>query len=288
MLQTLLTLQDLPHKVSRWVQYAASKNVQRLTLCQCPQNIEIPPRAALFSCGSLTTLQLSNYNLTNIPNGFIWYKNLISCSFSNIEFTDESLALFISRCPVLQELAINPSVGLLKPVISGAHIRDIVINDNHVEVLTIKCPKLVTLIPEKINVLRVNGVFFQELSHGVRNVTMECENRLVELSLILELDEDAPNVSAERVLEIVSEFKSLKKLSIDLWGRLPRENAEMTVPLFKILERHPNLEFLSMAGLFAVVRQNWTMITLWCLYRGKCHHCILDRIYIVKFIYFYF
>ena len=150
----------------------------------------------------------------------------------------------------------------MKPVISGAHIRDIVINDNHVEVLTIKCPKLVTLIPEKINVLRVNGVFFQELSHGVRNVTMECENRLVELSLILELDEDAPNVSAERVLEIVSEFKSLKKLSIDLWGRLPRENAEMTVPLFKILKRLPNLEFLSMAGLFAVVRQNWTMITL--------------------------
>lgn len=65
------------------------------------------------------------------------------------------------------------------------------------------------------------------------------------------------NFSAERLLQIVGRFKSLKKLAITIVDDLERENEEMVVPLFNLLERLPNLELLHMGGIFAWVRSNF-------------------------------
>ena len=173
-----------------------------------------------------------------------------------MELTDESLALFISGFPLLQKLDLRSHVGLPNPVITAPNITEIHLSDDgYLETLpiTITCPKLITVSSDTIKVLRVNGVFFHELNCAVMRLKMERGSSLVKLWLVL--DELATNISAARLIDIVSNFKSLKKLFVHIrkeW--IGRENADMNVPLFRLLERLPHLEFLHMDGLFAQVK----------------------------------
>jgi hypothetical protein len=174
-----------------------------------------------------------------------------------MEFTDESLSLFISHCPLLQNLIINGlCAGLRKPVISAVNITHLIVEQlrGPIEVLTVNCPKLKTLDVYRINDLRVNGVLFHKLSKGVLILEMQEGSTLIGLGLAFM---EECNFSAERLLQIVGRFKSLKKLAITIVDDLERENEEMVVPLFNLLERLPNLELLHMGGIFALVRSNF-------------------------------
>ena len=185
------------------------------------------------------------------------FKQLISRSFHNVELTDESFAFFITGCPLLQKLDLSSPVGLLNPVITAPNITQIHISDDGTETstLTIACPKLITLdvLITRI-VLSVNGLFFHELSCAVCCLKMERGSSLVKLWLQV-LDEHATNISFATLIDIVSNFKSLKKLLIHIreeW--IEGENTDMDVPLFRLLEGLPHLEFLHMDGLFAQVK----------------------------------
>lgn len=147
--------------ISKWVQYAAWKNIQRLTLCDSPLS-EIPPHA-LFSCNFLTELTLSNYILSHLPTHFSGFSHLITCNLTNIEITDASLACFISLCPLLQNLKLRTCKGLWKPVISAPNMIYLDVH-NGVEFLTVNCPKLRTMEAYLRKDLRVNGVLLHEFS----------------------------------------------------------------------------------------------------------------------------
>eukprot|EP00253_Pinus_taeda_P023705 PITA_23705 len=256
--------------VCRWVQYAASKNVQRIALRQTLY-IGIPPPAPLFTCARLTTLKLSNYALTDFPDTFLGFNYLISCCFCEVKISEDSLSLFISRCPLLQKLTISRCAGKLKPVISAPNITDLVLDIYNMETLTVNCPKLmsvkaVTNASKPFTLTIINSpklitletkhslltarVFFHDLSlsRAVRFLTIEGLSWLVELNMLFNF-----NFSAAKLLEMVSTFKKLKKLGLDICDHLLEredEDEEMTVPLYKMFERLPALEFLFIGRLF--------------------------------------
>lgn len=232
------------------MRYAASRNVQHLTLCDSPDInrdsdsytpvMEMSP--ALFSCTRLTTLRLSHYKLTNLPSHFSGFNHLIACSFKDTEFTDNSLSNFISHSPFLQTLTLRFYVGLTKPVISAPNLTHFSIHRRRrgkLEVLTLNCPKLrnVEMELSSIRDLRINGVLFPELSHLVSKIKMQRGSNVTELSLDLTYVETL-QVSVERIVEIIGDFKTLKKLDIDDWWG--RQN-QMVVLVDNLLERLPGL-----------------------------------------------
>eukprot|EP00253_Pinus_taeda_P014009 PITA_14009 len=233
--------------ISTWVQYAARKNVQRLTLCDSPVS-EIPP-PAFFSCNFLTELTLSNYILSHLPTDFSGFSHLISCNLHNIEITDDSLARFIALCPLLQNLKLRRCKGLSKPVISAPNTIYLDV-DNGMEILTVNCPKLITMDAYLIKDLRVNWVLLHEFSYAVSNLKMQQPGTdLIKLSMDL-CQGEPPDFSAERFLGIVGSFKTLKELEIGIWSSLKLERGEeMLVPLYKLLQRLPNLEGLEIRGM---------------------------------------
>eukprot|EP00253_Pinus_taeda_P022842 PITA_22842 len=232
--------------ISKWVQYAARKNVQRLTLRDSPVS-EIPP-PALFSCNFLTELTLFHYNLSHLPTDFSGFSHLITCTLHNIEITDDSLACFISLCPLLQNLKLRRCKGLWKPVISAPSVIHLDV-DYGMEILTVNYPKLITMEAFMIKDLRVNGVLLHEFSYAVSHLKMQQPGtNLIKLSM--ELCQTEPNdFSAERFLGIVGSFKTLKELEICIWSSLKLERGkEMLVPFYKLLQRLPNLEGLEIRG----------------------------------------
>lgn len=236
--------------VWQWVRYAASRNVQHLTLCGDPyvSYDSIPP--ALFSCTRLTTLGLFNYYLERLPSHFSGFNRLITCSFEGMKFTDESLAHFISHTPFLEHLSIFEDDGLRKPVISAPNLTHLSI-DSVLEVLTVNCPKLRTLEMKLggIRCLRLNGVLFHEVSYIVSKIKMQCGSNVAELWLDFGY-EATLQVSVERVLEIMGDFKTLKK--VDINDRRGCQN-QMVFLVDNMLERLPGLERLRVSNMFYLV-----------------------------------
>eukprot|EP00253_Pinus_taeda_P015591 PITA_15591 len=237
--------------ISKWVQYAARKNVQRLTLRDSPVS-EIPP-PALFSCNFLTELTLFHYNLSHLPTDFSGFSHLITCNLHNIEITDDSLACFISLCPLLQNLKLKGCKGLWKPVISAPNVIHLDVDnvihldvDYEMEILTVNCPKLITMKAFMIEDLRANGVLFHEFSYFVSDLKMQQPgSNLIKLSMEL-CQRESNDFSAERFLGIVGSFKTLKELEIGV-GSVEGE-LEIGVPFYKLLQRLPNLEGLEIRG----------------------------------------
>jgi len=119
----------------------------------------------------------------------------------------------------------------------------------------VTCPKLIHLDVTVTKDLTVNGILFHEISHMVSELDMHCGKNLI--GLVLESRGMEYGFSAERFLDILGSLgtlESLKQLSIHLWKLFEREKEEMVVPLFKLLERLPNLERLLIQGIFLLVR----------------------------------
>lgn len=245
-------LQFTRESVWQWVTYAASRNVQHLSLCDSPKEYcnlfiynpgrEIPP--ALFSCTHLATLKLSNYNLKHLPTHFSGFNHLITCSFEGMQLTDEFLSCFISHSPFLQKLTLHFCVGLRKSVISAPNLTHLSV-DGRWEALTVNCPKFRTLemVLPNIGDLRINGVLFHELSCLVSKTKMQCGSNVAVLWLTWGY------ASVERVLEIVG--KALKKLVInDMWSE-----RQMVVFVDNLLERLPGLTRVRVRSMFDLVRQ---------------------------------
>eukprot|EP00253_Pinus_taeda_P011496 PITA_11496 len=238
--------------VWKWVQYAADKNVQHLHLGYSRVK-EIPP-PALFFCTHLTTLTLNNFVLTHIPTHSSGFNHLISCSFTDMQLTDDSLSWFASHCPLLQKLQIFSCTGLNKPTISAPNILllDVMVWDD-IEVLTVNCPTIRIVELCLVHDLRVNGVFFHELSALIVTLEMQCEINVIGLkmdsTLIAEYGE-YDSLSAQRFVEIVGSFKALKNLGIHIYDPLPEREKEMTFPLISLLQGLHHLEHLVINGVF--------------------------------------
>lgn len=117
-----------------------------------------------------------------------------------------------------------------------------------IEVLTLNCPKLTTLDMgmNPVRCLTINGVLFHELSSVVCTIKMQCGCNVVELLLDLTCAE-ALQISVERVLEIVGDFKTVKTLNII--HRWESQN-QMVVFVDNLLERLPGLVRLGASGTF--------------------------------------
>lgn len=226
--------------VYKWVRYAAWRNVQHLTLSDSPER-EIPA-PALFSCTRLNTLTLCNYILSDLPNHFPGFNQLTTCTFEYLELTDHSLALFISRCPLLQNLTLFKCIGLQQPAISAPNIADLKVTEG-VEVLIINCPKLSTLQVDMIRDLRVNGILFHEISCSIWELDMQDGSNLIGLKM------ESCDVSAERFTEIMGSFKSLKELVIFV-GPFLKSEKDKDICLLNVFERLPHLERLCMGDNF--------------------------------------
>eukprot|EP00253_Pinus_taeda_P021398 PITA_21398 len=235
--------------VWKWVQYAADKNVQHLNLGYSMVK-EIPP-PALFFCTHLTTLTLSTSIFTHIPTHSSGFNHLIRCSFVDMELTDDSLAWFASHCPLLQKLEIKYCSGLKKPTISAPNILLLVVWVwDFIEVLTVNCPKIRNIEVCVVDDLRVNGVFFHELSVGIVALKMQCEINVIGLEMDPTLCGEADNITAQRFVEIVGSFKALKNLEIHVCHPLPEMEKEMAFPLISLLQALPHLERLIINGMF--------------------------------------
>jgi hypothetical protein len=261
--------------VSNWLECLSRKNVKKLIFSESPER-ESPAPEALFSCTALTYLTLNNYILTRIPTQFAGFKHLLKCTFTSIELTDDSLAIFISQCPLLLNLRLLECVGLREPVISALKVTDLALNVHGLQVLTVKCPKLKNFanlgyfasFPEeheisgRIKDLRANGVSFRELSPAVKSFEMHLGNNLISLLLDLSTRDGGYNCPADRFFQIVGSLKSLKVLDIafsSLGG--PREVA---VPILSLLGRLPNLEHFGLKGRPILVRKYFSSSFYYC------------------------
>eukprot|EP00253_Pinus_taeda_P035108 PITA_35108 len=230
--------------VYKWVRCAAWRNVQHLTLCDSPER-EIPP-PALFSCTRLVTLTLYNYILSPLPTHFYGFNHLTTCNFNYMELTDQSLAHFVSHCPLLQNFSLHKCVGLQQPTISAPNITDLEVSDS-VEALTVNCPKLNTLKAYLIKDLRVNGILFHEISCSIWELNMQGGSNLIGLKV--ESFSKGYNISAERFIDIIGSFKLLKLLVVFV-GPLLKSEKEMDISLLSVFDRLPHLEQLYMGENF--------------------------------------
>lgn len=137
-----------------------------------------------------------------------------------------------------------------------------------VVLLNISCPKLrclEVLISKDFPMedLRVNGLLFQELSFAVQRLDMQSGSDMIELSLFSAGGKEH-NLSAERFLEIMGRFKSLKMFSVT-WFASPSSVARqrqrqrqnlLQNPLLNLLQTLPHLQRLALSGLnsFILVR----------------------------------
>ena len=101
--------------ICKWVHCAASKNVKVLSLRHLsashldslseydfkPDTDPNNPRkilpSSIFLCNRLISLTLFDCIVLEIPNGFGGFNHLTYCFFGNVEFRDDSLALFLSH-----------------------------------------------------------------------------------------------------------------------------------------------------------------------------------------------
>ena len=228
--------------ICRWVHCVASKNVQDLSLHHLGplhRREILPP--SVFLCNRLSSLTLFDYMITNIPTGFRGFKHLTDCFFRNVKFRDESLALFLSHCPLLQTLHLESCVVPQNITISAPHIEHLSVespgNPNPVEILTINCPKLRHLWLYRITRdLRVNGLLFKELSLAVTNLYMDSDGPL-EMSL----DHGRNNLWAETT--------GTFKLLTNLFARNDNIDISPTTEL-----GIPHLERMSIYGMICLVR----------------------------------
>lgn len=82
---------------------------------------------------------------------------------------------------------------------------------------------------------------------------MEGATSLVELIMFLILDQESPNFNflAHKLFDIISNFNTLEKLNINICDNyLEREDEGMTIPLYKMFESLPGLEFLFISEVF--------------------------------------
>ena len=263
-----------PQSVSKWLEIVSRKNVEQLSLYHpCTQRDF--PLTALFSCTHLTTLKLNHDTLSRPPTSFTGFHHLITCSLEEIVFTeDECLTNFISHCPLLQKLSLDSCSGLRKPEICAPNLQHLDIYDNCVQVLILNCPKLETLVAEMMDLtdLRVNGLLFHQLSNWIGYLKLECGSNVVGLSLRGSYNSDGFkfdrernqifNIWADRFMEILGSFKSLKDLSIYTVMMLMLGEKQMAVPLINLLERLPNLERLHIPGDILLVRWNFLNVGL--------------------------
>jgi hypothetical protein len=123
-----------------------------------------------------------------------------------------------------------------------------------VEALTVNCPKLNTLNAYVIKDLRVNGILFHEISCSISELNMQGESNLIGLKMESNYPE-AYNFSAERFVEIMESFKSLRVL-VSCLGPLLKSEKDMDIPLLNLFERLPKLERLHMGENFLLELSN--------------------------------
>ncbi|GLJ07208.1 hypothetical protein SUGI_0061620 [Cryptomeria japonica] len=237
--------------VCKWVRYASWCNVKHLTLFDCNTHDALkemlPP--ALFSCTHLVTLRLRNYFLTSFPINFIGFPHLITCELRDVQLTDGFLVSLISLCPLLQKLEAIRHAGLDNAAIFSSTIEHLYLES--VKSLSVNCPKLKILSGYRIENLSVNGVRFYELSFAISNVEMHCGGTLRKLTMCFSQGQrNNPGIiSASRFLHIMGNFQSLKTLVIHMSNPFERE-PDMDVYVFNLLHKLPNLQELSISGLF--------------------------------------
>lgn len=99
---------------------------------------------------SLSQIFLRNANpatfpfLTTFPTCFAGFKHLTECTLIYIQMTDDSLARFLSHCPLLRKFNLRHCDGLQMPVISALNLTESVLQLNRPQQLIVNCPKLRT------------------------------------------------------------------------------------------------------------------------------------------------
>ena len=127
-------------------------------------------------------------------------------------------------------------------------MRLVVLVSDDIEVLTVNCPKIRSIEVCLVEDIRVNGVFFHELSVGIVALEMHCKINVIGL----EMDPALCMISAQRFVEIVGSFKALKNLEIHtIWEE------EMGVPLISLLQGLPHLERLIIISMFLLVSNSF-------------------------------
>ena len=244
--------------ICRWVHRVASKNVQDLSLRHLGplhRREILPP--SVFLCNRLSSLTLFDYIITNIPTGFGGFKHLTDCFFRNVKFRDESLALFLSHCPLLQELRLKSCIVPKNSTISSPHIEALTLHiPIDLEILSVNCPKLRKFICiSNTNDLSLNGLLFKDVSCDFMELDMDSDGTVIEMSLKPNLH-GTNTFSAERCAQITEKFKFLRSLEIDNL----RWEDKMDIPTTKLLQGLPRLERLYISGVIDLVR-----IFLFCI-----------------------
>jgi hypothetical protein len=95
--------------ISKWIQWAISRNVQNLIISTYHYNNPAPyfPPLRVLECKQLNKLKLSGYFLIDLQNSEICLPNLKSIDFRNVTFGDElQISNMLSSSPLLEEIEI--------------------------------------------------------------------------------------------------------------------------------------------------------------------------------------
>ncbi|KAE9592677.1 hypothetical protein Lal_00029386 [Lupinus albus] len=93
----------------KWILFLSKNGIKVLVLVNHNQADSIPSH--LFSCQSLTSLKLDQFNKLSLPHNFCGFKNLLSLNLIHIRIDSNSLERLISGCPVLVKLIISRCIG---------------------------------------------------------------------------------------------------------------------------------------------------------------------------------
>ncbi|TVU11296.1 hypothetical protein EJB05_44871, partial [Eragrostis curvula] len=97
--------------IKQWLQLVADKGVQELAFINRPWPLDLPLPAALFSCTSLTRLDIGSWKFPDtaaLPRAAA-FPHLREVVLSLITMKDRDLAFLLDRSPVLESLAIIAS-----------------------------------------------------------------------------------------------------------------------------------------------------------------------------------
>ena len=257
--------------ICKWVHCVASKNIKNLYLRHFSASDPYPdqpepdpnhPREilppSLFLCNRLCRLTLFDCIVSEIPTGFGGFKNLTRCCFGNVEFRDDTLALFLSQCPFLRVLQLESCVVPENiTTISGPYIEVLFLRTtNSVETLTVNCPKLIRFaFFINTNDLRVNGILFKELSPVVTELFMDTDGTVTDMVMVA-----TNNLWAEKCAVITETFKFLESLDISK----PSREAKLDIPATMLLQGLPLLERLIIHGAIHLVRNFFILYYFIC------------------------
>lgn len=129
--------------VNRWITVLSRNDLKELVLSFCPDRIYKLP-SCLFFCKLLVILELHDCEF-RLPRVYDGFSNLKILSLENIVISDDDFATFISKCPLLEKVAIMDFYGCSHLQFNAPSLQELIIDGLFEDIYLENTPDLAVL-----------------------------------------------------------------------------------------------------------------------------------------------